>query len=300
MMSTKEIFLLEELRSTFLKLSEPVKNVSQSEKQWRDNIDRLKTLVLSDDPSSFLQWDVIKKTMDVGNADYIETELEFIRNLEDWTRWEKALKEVLPGRPTLYPNTKSSGNLIHHAYHVAQFEEKTGSNIASLDTIVEFGGGYGSMYRLVHNLGFRGKYVIFDFPAFSALQRYFIKSIGLDVHDENTFESSQNGVLCISDIEILQSILNSNKISYDNSMFLATWSISETPLNFRKLILELVTKFKSFLIAYQGQFENSNNIEFFENWKNQLENIDWYNSKIKHMPNEYYKDNFYLIGNKRQ
>lgn len=297
-MSPQEKRLIEELRSSFLKLSSPVENSSQSEKQWMDNINRLKTLVISDDPRIFLQWDVITRTMVVGNADFIDIELNFLRNLPDWNRWEKAINEVPVGQPTLFPKyPSSSGNLIHHAYHVAQFEKKTGTNIETIDTIFEFGGGYGSMYRLMHNLGFQGKYIIFDFPAFSALQQFFIKSIGLEVHTIDSYKSAKSGVICISDLDQLELVLTS-QISSDNSMFLASWSISETPIEFRESILSLITQFKAFLIAYQGQFDNNNNIEFFEKWKNDQDAIEWHNFKIEHIPNNYYHDNYYLIGHR--
>ena len=79
-------------------------------------------------------------------------------------------------------------------------------------------------------------------------------------------------------------------------MFLASWSISETPVSFRDSILSLVANFNYFLIAYQGQFEDNNNIEFFNDWKNSLKTIKWVNYKIEQIPNTFYRDNFYLIG----
>src|SRR3712207_7978939 len=58
-----------------------------------------------------------------------------------------------PPRSTLFPYTtlfrsypawpESSGNLLHHAYHVCRFEEATGLRAEQLELVVEFGGGYG-------------------------------------------------------------------------------------------------------------------------------------------------------------
>ena len=56
-------------------------------------------------------------------------------------------------------------------------------DLSSSGVIVEFGGGYGSMCRLLHKLGFSGQYFIYDLPEFVALQRYFLKSIGMPVRD---------------------------------------------------------------------------------------------------------------------
>ena len=65
--------------------------------------------------------------------------------------------------------------------HLALFEETTGSKIDTLELIFEFGGGYGSMCRLAHNLGFNQAYIIFDLQPFSALQNYYLSSLDLPV-----------------------------------------------------------------------------------------------------------------------
>jgi hypothetical protein len=293
--------LIEELRNKLAIISELNENSLQVEQQWLNNIYRLNKLVRDENPESFLQWDVIKRTMVVGNADFIDIELDFLKSLSDWgDRWKPAIKEVKAGEPTLYTGyPESSGNLIHHAYHIAKFENNTGVKVSDMKVIFEFGGGYGNMYRLVNNLGFKGKYIIFDFPAFSALQEYFIKSVGLNVLNVNNFASSNSGVLCISNLPDLKDAI-SQYVDIKGTMFLASWSISETPIPFRESILSLVTKFTNFLIAYQGKFEDNDNIEFFKKWKKTLEYIQWVNFKIEHIPNTYYRDNFYLIGNERK
>jgi len=295
--TNKEEELIDELRNTFAGFSGSSKS-EQGESRWLENIHRLNELVDSEDPRYFLQWDVIKRTMEVGNADFIETELDYLKQLNNWDRWKKAIQENSSGNPTysnIYP--ESSGNLIHHAYHVAQYEYLTSKNVNDLDCIFEFGGGYGGMYRLIHNLGFKGKYIIFDFPEFSALQQYFIKSIGLEVHTIDSFKQAKSGVICVSDIHILKNFLL-NYVTADTSMFLATWSLSECPVEFRNEILPMVNNWRSFLIAYQGQFEGIDNINFFKDWSENQLGINWNNKKIEHIPNDFYCNNFYLIGNR--
>lgn len=287
--------LIEELKKTLISIPALNENTKKTD-GWADNIARLNDLVKTEDPRAFLQWDVIKKTMEVGNADFIETELKFLRGLDNWARWEKAICEVSIGSPTrsnIYP--KSSGNLIHHAYHVARFEYFTSKNVTNMDCIFEFGGGYGSMYRLVHNLGFRGKYIIFDLPIFSAIQKYFIKSIGLEVHTLNSFKKSKTGVICVTDIQVLQELIL-EYMPTNKGMFLATWSLSECPLELREKVLSVVLKFDNFLLGYQGRFEGLDNVKFFHEWKNGLKTINWHHEKIDHLPNKTFKDNYYLMG----
>jgi hypothetical protein len=144
---------------------------------WLTNTDRLCQKILTSDPNDFLNWDMISRTMVVGNADFVRDELDFLKNLPDWKeRWENALQESPVGHPTYYDDfPSSSGNLIHQAYHLAQFSKKTGMDISQARFIFEFGGGYGSLCRLVHRLNFKGRYVIYDLPPFSALQLFFLK-----------------------------------------------------------------------------------------------------------------------------
>ena len=105
--------------------------------------------------------------------------------------------------------------MIHHAYHLAQFEEKTRTQVHEIDFVLEFGGGYGSMCRLFYNLGFRGRYVIFDLPSFSALQIYYLKTLDLPVQPINELKS-RTGIVCVSDNTVLKSILQilNVKINY--------------------------------------------------------------------------------------
>ena len=185
-------------------------------------------------------------------------------------------------------------NLIHHAYHLIQFEQSTGLRVDDLDFIFEFGGGYGSMCRLFHNLGFKGKYLIFDLPHFVALQRFFLKSIGKSVIPSiDSFRSTSSDILCISDVEQVTELL-SEMGNLTNSLFLATWSISETPVELRETILPLVHPFKAFLIGYHHIFGEVNNTEYFQSWMDHFDDIRWQTQKITHLPHDYY-----LIGDKK-
>lgn len=295
--SSREKKLVEELKTTFRGF--PILETADrlpSEKEWFNRVNRLRELILNKDPREFLRWHVISGTMFVKYADYVGPELNYLKSLPDWTsRWCEAIKESPIGHPMPYWRCpKSSGNLIHNAYHLAQFEEKTAISVNNMNCIFEFGGGYGSMCRLVHNLGFQGKYVLFDFPAFSALQQFFLKSVRITVHAVGSFKTARSGVVCISDVEELTEIL-SNHFEETDSMFIATWSISEAPVGLRNLILPLTSSFKGFLIAYLAQFKEVNNIDFFRNWRTSQEDIEWHDWQIKHMSN----NNRYIVGKRK-
>lgn len=295
--TNREKELIKELRATFCGLPRlETTNCSPSEEAWVNYMNCLRELVLNHDPREFLRWSIILQTMFVGYARYIITELNYLKSRPKWEdRWREAIKESPVGHPIpywYYPH--SSGNLIHHAYHLAQFEERTAIHVNNIDCTFEFGGGYGSMCRLLYNLGFRGKYVIFDLPAFSALQQFFLKATGITVHSVDTFRMAESGVICISDLEQLRITL-SHHIEASNAMFIATWSISEAPIDLRGSILPLTSRFKTFLIAYQDRFEEVNNVDFFENWEDIQNDIEWHSWQIGHLPH-----NNYLVGKRKQ
>ena len=297
--TNKEKSLINQLRDQFSQLSD-LENCEQPEAEltWIKNMKRLRDLVFHNDPRNFLRWDMIVKSMFVDNEFYIAKELSYLKHLNNWdTRWKEAIEESSVGHPMPYWKLRtSSGNLIHHAYHLATFEQVTGISTPEVDIIFEFGGGYGSMCRLTHKSSFKGRYLIFDLPHFSALQNYYLSS--MEIHVDNNFSphSSKNGVACISDIEKLQEILSDKYPSdlLENSMFIATWSFSEIPLGLRSKFLSFISKFSFFLIAYQDKFEEINNIEFFNSWIKSQDHIKWHKLPIQHL-----KGSNYLIGQKK-
>ena len=284
--SEKEQEQISELRSIFLTLPDAdEKATSEAERAWNNNLNRLKNKVMSEDPREFLRWDVVRKTMFVGNAEYINVELKYLKSHREWdTRWKNAIHESRQGCPApYYRYMKSSGNLIHHAYHLARFENKTGLRINQLSCIFEFGGGYGSMCRLVHNLGFKGKYVIFDLPNFSHLQRYYFNSLGLQVKPKGKLELG-NGIYCLDNLKDFESA----EVGGEGSLFIATWSLSESPLYIRETLLNKIVLCRSQLIAYQDDFGEVDNVNYFSSHPefNSCRNLN--NEKINHLPNSRY------------
>lgn len=264
---------------------------SSADNEWIMLRMKIRSLIIQEDPRFFLNWDIIRQTMFVENASYTANELEYLKQGKDWnSRYEKAIRENNIGSPKRYCEYKqSSGNLIHHAYSLNQFEEKTKVAINNLKLVLEFGGGYGSMYRLFHNMGFKGKYIIFDFDEFGALQKYFLRSSGYKVMDINEASNINSGILCISDLSQLQKIIKKE----NGSLLLATWSISETSVEFRRNFFDNIPELNYYFIAYYKQFGEVDNIGFFSYFAKRKKEHKWQNWEIPHL-----KGNYYLIGSK--
>jgi hypothetical protein len=183
----------------------------------------------------------------------------------------------------------SSGNLIHHAYHLAQFETRTGCAPERFGAVIEFGGGYGSMCRLFHQLGFAGRYVIHDLPEFSALQAYYLGSLGLPVVDTDRAEPPGLGIALAADPAALERALR--WVDPERALFVATWSLSETSARVREAIMPIVGRCAGVLIAYWRTFEEIDNHEFFSRWVAQHPGFTWCQRPILTLPGH-----FYLFG----
>jgi hypothetical protein len=260
---------------------------SAAAEDWLQNRRRLRELLAGGDPRRFLEWQVIRNTMFITNTPYVRRELDALKKAADWqSRWRPVLKEDAAGCPSRFRwRLSSSGSLIHYAYHVHAIAPMLGRRVDQFDRIVEFGGGYGGFCRVLWRLGFRGRYVIFDLPEFSALQRYYLQSVGVPL----ATASRPNGVHCISDAADLAA-----EAAPGEGLFIGLWSISETPVDFRRNILQAVGGLGHFLIAYQGQFGEVDNVQFFTDWSAGQKRLKWTESPIAHLPGSRY-----LVGGRR-
>ena len=274
---------IETLRHDFTKLSSAKTSASMTG-VWSSYCNNLQKYVKERDPRNFLNWDIIRYSMFYGGK---AEELEYLHSLSSWEKWGKALKESLAGRPQPYKGMpETSGNMLHYAYSLALLSETFGVNLKETKRIFEFGGGYGGMTRLFFNLGFNGAYYIFDLPEFTALQKYYLQSTGLQSFKNTTIAK---GVSLIDKIDVLKKtpIINAD-------ILIGTWSLSETPIVFRSKILSLVKNPSYYLIAYQKDFKGTDNVLYFEEFEKSMNNYEWKHFPIKHLPG-----NYYLLGKKK-
>ncbi len=256
--SPTERELIAELRDGCRALPiEPIEGRSPNAADWATATNRLRHLVLHADPRAFLRWDVIIERMAVRHSPLTALELSALQTLPDWeSRWKPAIRECQAGRPFRYEGfPDSSEPLIQTAYALSQIEALAGRPVEEWDSVIEFGGGFGSLCRLMHRLGFRGRYVIFDLPPFTLLQRYFLRSAGI-------MRDGDERISLTSDLTTLeQRVAELRPDAW--SMFVACWSLSETPLALRERIRPLVERIGRYAIAYQERYGEVDNVDFF-------------------------------------
>jgi hypothetical protein len=135
-------------------------------------------------------------------------------------------------------------------------ESLAGRPITSWDTIYEFGGGFGNLCRLAHNRGFRGRYIILDLTPFTLLQRYYLRSAGV------IGAGDDDRIVLTSDVSVLERLLD-GKAESERALFVAWWSLSETPLALRERIRPLAQRIGDYWIAYQERYGEVDNVHYF-------------------------------------
>src|SRR5512146_1557394 len=154
---------------------------------------------------------------------------------------QQSLTESPVGRPLVNPHYPlSSPLLVQHGYHLVRLLEATHLDLSALRLVVDFGAGYGSFFRLLRNLEYRERYIIWDLPVMCALQRFYLR---------NVFPTALAGQPPCN-LEWLASgdpAAPAAVVRYcaerQPSLFIATWSLSATPLAVRERIAPVLAGF---------------------------------------------------------
>ena len=279
--------LVDEVRKE-AKAIEPIRKTdSDASNEWIRYSNWIRNLVANKNPAFFLRWRPIRETMNVTNSRFILEELNYLRETTDWNSfWKNFIRENHIGGqiPSIfYP--LSSGNNIHHSYVLKNFLEKTNHDLKNTKFIFEYGGGYGNLCRLIYKAGFNGKYILYDIPIISRLQKFYLKSCKLPVYDKDDIFDRKDGIFCIDSLDDLANILEKEVTqNKEKNLFIASWSISESPLNVRKEVHEVLFRFGYFLIGYQNKFGEVDNKKYFSQFKTKASGIIWYDLPLKHLP----------------
>ena len=146
---------------------------------WQERQQELEQHLATGNFNEFFKWGEVAITMYVGHFPFVDVEYQALR--EKRPGWLELINEPGIGSPSYYPDTLTSPNLIHQTHHLMIWEETTGRKINELDTIFEFGGGYGAMRYVCHKLGFKGKYYIHDLSVYGQLQRTYLDKAAPEV-----------------------------------------------------------------------------------------------------------------------
>jgi hypothetical protein len=105
-----------------------------------------------------------------------------------------------------------------------RFEQCTGRKIGPIESVVEFGGGYGNMARIVNNVGATTQYSIVDLLLFSCIQYVFLCTVAGS--DHVTFDNGNVNASTKFLLKPLCQAVTPQKLH--GKLFLSTWALSET------------------------------------------------------------------------
>lgn len=219
-----------------------VQNVrSECSEMWGKFLQEIGNKILTADISTYESWSAIRQSMGSGSSEFgpAKEHLDAIKKNLDWgMRWSPIFV------------TNKTASMANHSFYLNFFEQFVGIKIDEIENIFEFGAGFGNMCHLIHSLGFKGIYNIYDFPELLTIQSYYLQ------------KNMVNGNINF--------INDPQKIDFRDYgfMFISTHALEESPENVMELIFSKICKFHYFLFVFSGgknkilDFFNSNNIVY--------------------------------------
>lgn len=260
---------------------------------WSESRTELRRLIIHDNPRQFLQWPIIRKTMSAICPTYSWRYLLAIRRRPDFnSRFKNLLRRRdHVGRAVCYPFYPwTTADTIQRLYHIHISWESLGIAPSEFQYVCEFGGGYGELCRCFYGTGFNGHYILHDFPELLCLQRYYLSHFGIPFN--GTDRQSNSFVTAHTSLEEWE---KSTRAATGKGLFVATWSLSEAPVELRDRVRHVVQdKCHAVLIAAQPGIFGYDNVTYFRTWLDPRLFETW----IKPVPG-FSDGSFYLFARRR-
>lgn len=241
------------LRANHYELDFPAPEGAQAGNQW-DSLLSAVVRELNHEPMTFLRQPAISRTVHPNQQDLAHRYLSELRADQFFQRHIlPRLHDVPMGDPWLcefFPF--ASPITIQHAYYLNLMREHFGfflpDNVVS--HVVEVGGGYGNFCRIAKSFGFRGRYIILDLPEMQRMQRHYLSHV---------FSEEQ-----VSDFLEFGSIDTPTFLPKAGpSLLMATFSLSEMPLDTRRQLEAYFRNFDYLFFAYNAAFDGVDNVLYF-------------------------------------
>jgi hypothetical protein len=160
-------------------------------------------------------------------------------------------EDVVGGPPVIrVPGTQlwTSSNTVHQLHHLLRYEAETGRRVADSATVVEWGGGFGSLMRLLIRMhAGQPTCVMIDTPVFSAVQWLYLAAV-LGEHDVVLHRAAP--VRLLPGRVNLVPIGLVSKLVVDADLFISNWALNEsTPAAQRDVVARNWFGARSLLLA---------------------------------------------------
>jgi hypothetical protein len=197
--------------------------------------------IMSHDMGKFLSWPVIRSSMHAGYTPLAAKERDSLpKELIRLTVDPKVGGSDVPKSPE-----GASGSFIRQVFVLDAFEKNL-TLLSSLDSILEFGGGYGASDVVLRRMGFSGSHYVYDFPILHLVREWYLaQNLGpIDFHTVSLFDIP-------------------DKLEVD--AFISVCAIDESPLELRNKFME---GFRAdyYLFFLSNNFYDVDNKKWCEDW----------------------------------
>lgn len=191
-------------------------------------------------PNNFLSEPLISFTMVYKRFKGVkdtQQRLEFAREYVLEEQLKYLLEEDGIGNPIISNSEyKTSSNRTYHTAHLAMYKKISGHYFWDTESIIEFGGGYGNMCRVIKKANPSVTYTIIDLPELLALQYIYLASLigenEINIVNESNMKISPNKINLIS-----SEFLYKENMPLDADSFISTWALSESPYYLQKYVV---------------------------------------------------------------
>jgi hypothetical protein len=231
--------------------------VAQTE-LWRGYERELERLLLPRPPRDFLGSDVMLETMSlVAGGRLLSRELAYLRTRRSEEDLDVLLGESPIGQPALLdPAHASSHTTVHHLYHLERHRESTGWDWRDVESVVEWGAGYGALARIiVHGTHRPARLTLVDIPLLAALQWLYLSSVlgpaSVRVVDGGSPASDAPGIHILP-VGLALAAPRRTPITAPVDLFVSTWGLSESSATAQRRIADAdFLGARHLLVAYQ-------------------------------------------------
>lgn len=182
-------------------------------------------------PVDFMEHPIIKETMVFHGRVCKWQRIAHVRDSFGASKTrELLLEDPVGGARICDGSLGTSPNRLYHAFHLAMYRQATGKVFPSSGLVVEWGGGYGDISRLIQRLREQSDdrtFVLIDLPAVGALQWVYLTAIlGSElVHVlSDADDPIRNG--CVNIMTSATALEHKGLVA---NSFVSTWALTESP-----------------------------------------------------------------------
>lgn len=195
---------------------------------WHRYNSRVESAFLPVPPFAFLLNPVVLETMFVTRGGVcLQEELRFLKLHCSPQRLAPSLEEDYVGCPIIYNSDYcTSHNSVHHLYHVVLYQQILHRDFSDVNTVIEWGAGYGNFGKILHRyLGRDLTFIMIDTPLFSCIQWLYLSTV-LGV-DKVVLHTQPNMPIEKGKFNLMPLAVVKNRDLHAD-LFVSTWALSES------------------------------------------------------------------------